>query len=82
MNLLLIRWDSFELLSKDSSYLLFKVRALPSEKMKAVKIHEGLVIHVPLKERGWNAELPSSPYVNHNLQLRANTLEKGFRAAK
>jgi hypothetical protein len=82
MNLLLIRWDSFELLSKDSSYLLFKVRALPSEKMKAVKIHEGLVIHVPLKERGWNAELPSSPYVNYNLQLRANTLEKGFRAAK
>ena len=81
MNLLLIRWDSFELLSHDSSDLLLNVRPLPSETMKAVKIHEGLVINVPLKERGWNAELPGSPYVNHNLQLRGNTLAKGFRPA-
>ncbi len=81
VNLLLIRWDSFELLSHDSSDLLLNVRALPSEAMKAVKIHEGLVINVPLKERGWNAELPGSPYVNNNLQLRGNTLAKGFRLA-
>jgi hypothetical protein len=82
VNLLLIRWDSIELLSHDFRDLLLNVRALPSEKIKAVKIHEGLIIHVPLKERGWNAELPGSPYVNHSLRLRGNTLEKGFRLAK
>jgi hypothetical protein len=82
VNLLLIRWDSFELLSNDFSDLLLTVRALPSERMKAVEIHEGLVINVPLKERGWNAELPGSPYVNHNLQLRGKTLGKGFRLAR
>ncbi|MDH3554368.1 MAG: hypothetical protein OES18_00790 [Deltaproteobacteria bacterium] len=82
VNLLLIRWDSFALLSNDLSDLLFNVRPLPSETMKAVEIHQGLVINVPLKERGWNAELPGSPYVNHKLRLRGNTLGKGFRLAK
>ncbi len=82
VNLLLIRWDSFALLSHDLSNLLLNVRPLPSETMKAVEIHQGLVINVPLKERGWNAELPGSPYVNHKLRLRGNTLGKGFRLAK
>ena len=82
VNLLLIRWDSFELLSRDSSDLLLNVRVLPSERMKAVEIHEGLIINIPLKERGWNAELPGSPSVNHNLRLRGNTLRKGFRLAR
>lgn len=82
VNLLLIRWDSFALLSNDLSDLLFNVRALPSETTKAVEIHPGLVINVPLKERGWNAELPGSPYVNHKLRLRGNTLGKGFRLAR
>jgi hypothetical protein len=82
VNLLLIRWDSFALLSNDLSDLLFNVRPLPSETMKAVEIHQGLFINVPLKERGWNAELPGSPYVNHKLRLRGNTLGKGFRLAK
>jgi hypothetical protein len=81
VNVLLIRWDSFELLSHDSGDLLLNVRPLPSERIKTVEIHQGLIIHVPLKERGWNAELPGSPYVNHNLQLRGNTLGKGFRPA-
>ena len=82
VNLLLIRWDSFALLSNDFRDLLFDVRPLPSETMKTVEIHRGLVINVPLKERAWNADLPASPYVNHKLRLRGNTLRKGFRLAR
>ena len=82
LNLLLLRWDSFQLLTSGCKELLGTIRPLPSEKTKAVEIHKGLVVNVPDKERAWNAELPTSPYVNHKLQKRGNTLKKGFRFGK
>ena len=81
LNLLLFRWDSLQLLNKGYTGLLWTIRPLPSEKLKAVEIHKGLVVNVPDKERAWNAELPASPYVNRRLQRRGNSLKKGFRLA-
>jgi hypothetical protein len=82
VNLLVIRWDSFELIFVDPAEVLWAVRDLPEEKMRAVEIRQGFVIHVPLKERAWNGALPSSPYVNYNLHMRGTTLKDGFRVTK
>jgi hypothetical protein len=79
LNLLLLRWDSFQLLTEGYTELLWTIRPLPSEKTHSVEIHKGLVVNVPDKERAWDAELPTSPYVNHKLQQRGNTPKKGFR---
>ena len=81
LNLLLFRWDSLQLLTKGHTELLWTIRPLPKAKTKAVEIHKGLVVNVPEKERAWNAELPTSPYINSKLQRRGTSLRKGFRLA-
>jgi hypothetical protein len=82
INLLLIRWDSFELIFVDTSEVLWTVRDLPEEKMRAVEIRQGFVVNVPLKERAWDGALPSSPYLKYNLHMRGGTLKDGFRLTK
>jgi len=41
-----------------------------------------LVVNVQHKDRAWNADLPSSPYVINELQLLRSTLKEGFRTAR
>jgi hypothetical protein len=82
INLLLIRWDSFELIFVDPADVLWTVRDLPEEKMRAVEIRQGFVVNVPLKERAWNSALPSTPYVNYKLHMRGGTLKDGFRVTE
>ena len=82
INLLVNRWDSFELVFDDPARVLWAVRDLPEAKMKAVEIRQKFIIYVPLKERAWNGALPSSPYVNYSLHMRGSSLKDGFRVTK
>ena len=82
INLLLFRWDTLEVILGKHSQLLWAVSPLPKAQLRAIKTHEGFVVSFPPKEVAWNADLPSSPYVNHYLQMRGKTLKKGFRIAK
>jgi hypothetical protein len=82
INLLLFRWDTLEVILGKHSQLLWTVSPLPKPQLKAMKTHEGFVVHVPPKEVAWNADLPSSPYVKYYLQRRGKTLKKGFRLAQ
>ena len=82
INLLLIRWDSFELIFADTSDVLWTVRDLPEGKMRAVEIRQGFFVNVPLKERAWNGALPSTPYLNYKLHMRGTTLKDGFRLSE
>ena len=82
MNVLLLRWESLELIFGPPSDLLWKIRTLPKEKMRAVEIHEGFVVNIAPRERAWNADLPSSPYLKYHLRMRGSTLKEGFRVAK
>jgi hypothetical protein len=82
INLLLFRWDTLEVVLGKHSQLLWAVSPLPKAQLRAIKTHEGFVVSFPPKEVAWNADLPSSPYVNHYLQMRGKTLKKGFRIAQ
>jgi hypothetical protein len=79
---LLFRWDTLEVVLGKHSQLLWAVSPLPKAQLRAIKTHEGFVVSFPPKEVAWNADLPSSPYVNHYLQMRGKTLKKGFRIAQ
>ncbi len=82
LNFLLLRWDTLESVFGGPSDLFWKIRNLPEEKVRVVKIHDGFTINVPLRERAWNADLPSTPYVKYNLQMRGSTLGEGFRIVR
>jgi hypothetical protein len=82
INLLLFRWDTLEVVLGKHSPLLWAVSPLPKAQLRAIKTHEGFVVHVPPKEVAWNADLPSSPSVKYYLQMRGKTLKKGFRMAQ
>jgi hypothetical protein len=81
INLMLLRWDTLEVLLGKHSQALCTVSPLPKVQTKAVKIHEGLVVNVPPKEVAWNTDLPSSPDAKPYLQMRGSSLKKGFRVA-
>jgi hypothetical protein len=78
LNLFLIRWDTFAILQGGYDDLLWQVSSLPKAKLRVVKIHEGFFVNVPLKEKAWDADLPSTPFVEHNLRMRGQTLKEGF----
>ena len=61
---------------------LWTIRPLPIAKTTAIEIHPGFIVHVPKRERAWDGKLPSTPYVNRQLQMRGPTLQEGFRIAK
>jgi hypothetical protein len=82
LNFMLLRWDTLELVFGGPSDLLWKIRSLPEEKVRVVKIHDGFTINVPLKETAWNADLPSTPFVKYKLQMRGSTLGEGFRIVR
>jgi hypothetical protein len=82
LNFLLLRWDTLESVFGGPSDLFWKIRNLPEEKVRVVKIHDGFTINVPLRDRAWNADLPSTPYVKYNLQMRGSTLGEGFRIVR
>jgi len=81
INLMLLRWDTLEVLLGKHSQALCTVSPLPKVQTKAIKIHEGLVVNVPPKEVAWNTDLPSSPDAKPYLQMRGSSLKKGFRVA-
>jgi hypothetical protein len=82
LNFLLMRWGTLENIMGKYAHSWWTVRALPEEKMRAVEIHEGFFVYVPLKEKAWNADLPNTPYLKGNLRMRGSTLREGFRIAK
>jgi hypothetical protein len=82
LNFLLMRWGTLENIMGKYAHSWWTVHALPEEQMRAVEIHEGFVVYVPLKEKAWNADLPNAPYVEYNLRMRGSTLKDGFRIAK
>jgi len=82
INLMLLRWDTLEVILGKHSQSLVKVSPLPNAQVRAVRIDQGLVVNVPAKEVAWNADLPSSPYIKYDLRMRGKTLREGFRIAK
>jgi hypothetical protein len=78
LNLLLVRWDTFAIFQGGYHDLLWQVSSLPKERLRVVKIDEELFVNVPLKEKAWDADLPSTPSVKHNLRMRGQTLKEGF----
>ena len=77
-----MRWGTLENIMGKYAHSWCTIQALPEEQMRAVKIHEGFVVDVPLKEKAWNADLPNTPYVKYNLRMRGSTLKDGFRIAQ
>jgi len=82
IHLMLLRWDTLEVISGKHSQSLVTVSPLPRVQVRAVRIDEGLVVNVPAKEVAWNTDLPSSPHIRYDLRLRDKTLREGFRIAK
>lgn len=82
LNFLLMRWGTLDNIMGKYAHSWWTVHALPEEKMRAVEIHEGFVVYVPLKEKAWNADLPNTPYLKRDLRMRGSTLREGFRIAK
>ena len=63
--------------------LIWTIEELPEADLETVEIYEGFNIYVPQgNNRVWDAELPNTPYVNYNLQMRGDTLEDGFRVVE
>jgi len=81
INLLCIRWDSFEVLIGGPSNSILTIRQFPKVKMRVVKIHDGFLLKVPPKQLAWDADLPSAPHSKDDLQMRGRTLKEGFRIA-
>ena len=66
----------------DDTRLIWEVESLPEAELEAVEIHEGLLVHVPQdSNKVWDAQLPTTPYVNYELELRGDSLKDGFRIA-
>jgi hypothetical protein len=82
INLMLLRWDTLEVILGKHSQSLVQVSPLPKAQIRAVRIEQGLVVNVPAKELAWNADLPSSPYIKYDLRMRGKTLREGFRITK
>jgi hypothetical protein len=79
LQLFIIRWDTYEIFQRGYHDFLWRLSSLPKAKVRVVKIHEGFFVNVPLKEKAWDADLPSTPFVKYNLQKRGITFKKGFR---
>jgi hypothetical protein len=62
------------------SYLSEKLIDIPVLPTKEYVARSGLKLRVPLQgDMVGNAELPSTPYPSHNIVLRKEGLEGGFR---
>ncbi|MCP4420177.1 MAG: hypothetical protein GY805_26530 [Chloroflexi bacterium] len=64
----------------EDAYLIWTIEPLPQAELKIVETASGVKLYVPVEgDQVWDGALPSTPYINDNLEMRGDTLVDGFR---
>ncbi len=64
----------------EDSHLIWTIEPLPEAEVQVVETATGIKLFMPIEgDQAWDSALPSTPYINDNLELRGTTMMEGFR---